>query len=218
MHAVSDLATVTYCPRQLYYRRREDDREPPPSIDERRALAFEYERLLTADDAALSARPIDPPPDEYRANLRRARDRFECWDGLADPAHREVPLSGRECRGIAGKVLEEPLAPSFISPGVPPERGVWEPHSVRAVALAKALSWEREHLVETAFVEYPSSGIVRKLSLTVRRKAAYRRAIRTVETMDGPPPRLTNSAKCDSCPYRERCGTPTRSLRSLLGL
>ncbi|MDL5362982.1 hypothetical protein [Halalkalicoccus sp. NIPERK01] len=217
MHAASDLSVAAYCPRQLYYRR-DDDREVPPSVAARRELAFEYERLLAADDASLSARPIDRPPEEYRANLRRTRERLECWDALVDPPHRDRLLSGRECRGIAGKVLDDPLAPSYVSPGAPPEQGVWKPHSVRAVALAKALSWEHEEAVETAFVEYPAHGIVREIALTTRRKAAYRDAVRAVETMDGPPPRLTYGAKCDACEYRGRCGTVTRSLRSLLGL
>lgn len=218
MHTVSDLAVATYCPRQLYYRRDEANREPPPSVSECRELAFEYERLLASDDATLSDRPIAVSPDEYRATLQRARSNLDCWDELAHPSNRNVLLSGRECRGIAHKVLEAPLAPSYISPGSPPKEGVWKSHSVRAVALAKALSWEYEQPVETAFVEYPIYGVIRKLSLTTRRKAAYRGAISAVEGIDGPPPRLKNSAKCDSCAYRERCGTRTRSLRSLLGL
>ncbi|ADJ13477.1 CRISPR-associated protein Cas4 [Halalkalicoccus jeotgali] len=216
MYAVSDLSTAAYCPRQLYYRR-DDDREIPPSVAARRELAFEYDALL-AGDAILEERPIERPPTEYREALGRARERLDCWDDLADPPHREVLLSGRECRGIASKVLEDPLAPSFVSPGSPPEQGVWEPHSVRAVALAKGLAWEREEPVETAFVEYPAYGVIRKISLTTRRKAAYREAIRAVESMNGPPARLKNSAKCGSCEYRDRCGTRTRSLRSLLGL
>lgn len=220
MHAVSDLAIAAYCPRKLYYHSREDqtDRAPPPSVANRRELAFEYDRLLAADDAALSERPIAVGPETYRATLRRTRDRLECWDTLADPPRRDAFLSGRECRGIAHKLLETPLAPSLVSSGRPPEQGVWEPQSVRAVGLAKALSWEREHPVQTAFVEYPTYGVIRRISLTTRRKAAYRSAVRAAEAIDGPPPRLQNSAKCDSCEYRERCGTRTRSLRSLLGL
>lgn len=217
MHAASDLALAAYCPRQLYYRSR-DDREPPPSVGRRRELAFEYERSIAADDAALAEAPIELRPKQYRATLRRTRDRLDCWDALTDPSRRDVLLTGRECRGIAHKVLETPLAPSYVSPGSPPDNGVWEPHSVRAVALAKALAWERERPVETAFVEYPAHGVVRRVSLTTRRKAAYRGAIRAAEAIDGSPPRLKNSAKCDSCAYRERCGTRTRSLRSLLGL
>lgn len=217
MHAVSDLSTAAYCPRQLYYRR-DDDREVPPSVGRCRELAFEYDDLLDAADAVLAAKPIELPPEAYREALGLTRERLGPWDELVDPPHRDVLLTGRECRGIASKVLEAPLAPSYVSPGAPPEQGVWEPHSVRAVALAKALSWEREELVETAFVEYPAYGVIRELSLTTRRKAGYRTAIHAIERMDGPPSRLRNSAKCDSCEYRERCGTRTRSLRSLLGL
>ena len=34
-------------------------------------------------------------------------------------------------------------------------------------------------MVERAFVEYPAYGIVREIALTTRRKAAYRRVLRT---------------------------------------
>lgn len=216
MYAFSDLALAVYCPRKLYYRRR-DDRDPPDAANERRALAFEYETLL-ADDAPLERRPIDGSPDEFRTNLERTRKRLDCWDRLVDPARRNVLLTGRECRGVAHKVLDTPLVPSVVSTGSPPDEGVWEPQSVRAVAAAKALSWEEETPVERAFVEYPAHGVIRTVSLTTRRKAAYRRAIRTLEAIDGPPPRLQNDAKCESCEYREQCGARSRSLRSLLGI
>lgn len=217
MYAFSDLALAVYCPRKLYYRR-EDARQVPDAVATRRALAFEYRTLLDADDALLRTRPIAVAPEEFRTNLTRTRDRLDRFEELADPPDRDVLLTGRECRGIAHKLLEGPPVPSIISAGRPPENGVWKPQSVRAVAAAKALAWERGTPVETAFVEYPTYGIVRRIELTTRRKALYRRAVRTVEAIDGPPPRLADDAKCSSCEYRDRCGVRTRSLRSLLGL
>ncbi|HMB51380.1 MAG TPA: hypothetical protein VKM69_12040, partial [Natronoarchaeum rubrum] len=115
------------------------------------------------------------------------------------------------------KLLDNPPRPSLISAGSPPEQGVWEAQSVHAVAAAKALAWEREQPVERAYVEYPAHGVVRPIDLTVRRKARYRKAIRTLESIDGPPPRLRDDAKCDSCEYADECGVRTRSLRSMLG-
>ncbi len=218
MYAFSDLALAAYCPRKLHYRRDDErGRDPPADVLERRALVFEYEALL-ADETFLEERPIAVSPEEFRTNLERARERFECWPELADPDGQNVLLTGRECRGIAHKVIEEPLAPSMVSAGAPPKEGIWEPQSVRAVAAAKALAWERETPVESAFVEYPTYGVVRRIAITARRTGTYRRAIRTVAAMDGPPPRLRNSAKCESCEYREQCGVRTRSLRSLLGI
>ncbi len=217
VYAFSDLALAAYCPRKLYYRR-EDDRDVPETVERRRELAFEYGRLLAADASLLRTRPIAVPPDEFRENLSRAHDRFERFEELADPPARDVLLTGRECRGIAHKLLEGPPVPSIVSAGAPPENGVWEPQTVRAVAAAKALAWERERPVESAFVEYPTYGIVRRIELTTRRKALYRRAVRTVEAIDGPPPRLADDAKCAGCEYRDRCGVRTRSLRSLLGI
>ncbi|SNR43685.1 CRISPR-associated protein Cas4 [Halorubrum vacuolatum] len=115
-----------------------------------------------------------------------------------------------------GTAAHVPQAPVIVSPGDPPERGVWKPQSVRAVAAAKALAWEQQRPVPRAYVEYPTVGVVREVTLTVRRKAAYRRALRTVRAIDGPPPRVDDD-RCMSCTYQERCGVGRRSLRSLLG-
>ena len=157
-------------------------------------------------------------PTQFRTNLACASERLDAWDELVDSPARDVLLEGREARGIAHKVLEEPLAPSLVFAGDPPPEGVWQPATVRLVAAAKALSWERESPVGRAFAEFPTHGVVREIRLTTRRKALYRRTIRAVESMDGPPARVANDEKCVPCEYRTECGTRTRSLRSLLGL
>lgn len=219
MPTFGSLARAAYCPRQLYYARREDGgREPPPAVRTKRELAFRYPSLRAASDGALADEPIDRPPGAYRAALDRLADRDD-WAELVDPAAREVLLTGRECRGVAHKLLGgDPPTPTVVSPGRPPDRGVWRPQRVRAVATAKALAWEREREIPAALVEYPTHGVVRRVDLTTRNLAAYRRTVRTVETIDGPPPRIDDEAKCGACDYRERCGVRTRSLRSLLGL
>jgi CRISPR-associated exonuclease Cas4 len=215
MHAFRDLETAAYCPRKLYYRRREGTLEIPDEVETVRSLAFEYDRLL-ADDAALLAAPIEPDPSTYRSRLDGARDRIDAWPALVAPPERDVHLVGREARGVAHKVLEDPLAPALAFAGRPPEEGVWEPQTVRLVAAAKALSWERQQPVEVAFAEYPAHGVVRPMELTVRRRAAYRRAVRTAASVDGPPARLDDEAKCEPCEYRDTCGTRTRSLKTML--
>lgn len=238
----SDLARAAYCPRQLYYTRRDDDRGPPPDVEKRRALAFRYRTLRDASDDVLRDSPVAVAPDVYREAIDRlaARDEF---DALCDPTDHDVLLTGKDCRGIVHKLLSEsesselsessettessessessesaPPTPVLTSPGEPPDRGVWEPQVVKAVAAAKALAWEREREIPRVLVEYPTHGVVRTVRPTTRKKAAYRTALRTVRSMDGPPPRLRGSDKCDACEYRSRCGVKTRSLRSLLGL
>ncbi len=216
----SDLRTAAYCPRKLYYARQDDDRGGPPAVDAVRDLAFRYDDLLESADSALAAEPIAVDPATYRERLETARDRLESrgrWATLCEPEVRDLLATGRHCRGVVHKVLADPLEPSLLSPGRPPARGVWEPHSVHAVAAAKALAWERETTVETAVVEYPAYGVIRRIDLTTRRKASYRRALRTVRSLDGPPPRVRNRSKCESCAYAETCGVRTRTLRSLLG-
>ncbi|WP_049969310.1 CRISPR-associated protein Cas4 [Haladaptatus cibarius] len=212
----SELATAAYCPRKLYYQR-QDDIEIPDLVAERRALAFEYESLLAADPSDLSDCPIAVSPEQFRSNLEHASE-LDAWPELASPSDRERLTEGKDCRGIVHKVLDlETPVPSMVFTGTPPEHGVWEAQTVRTVAAAKALSWEHERMVERAFVEYPAYGIVREIRLGTRRKAAYRRAVRTTQAIDGPPPRLKNQSKCEACEYRAECGVKTRSLRSLLG-
>ncbi|MFW5948436.1 MAG: CRISPR-associated protein Cas4 [Halolamina sp.] len=225
--AASDLGRAAYCPRQLYYAREQGDREPPAEVGTRRALAFRYPELRDASDATLADLPIAVSPAEYRGNLDDLAA-GERWDRLADPAARDVLMTGKDCRGVAHKLLaakdgaeeatDSPPIPVLVSGGVPPPRGVWEPQTVRAVALAKALAWERAREIPRAIVEYPAVGVVRPVRLTACKTARYRELLRLVRGLDAPPPRLDDDAKCEGCDYREACGVKTRSLRSLLGL
>lgn len=220
MPTFSDLARAAYCPRQLYYARREDeaDRGPPPEARARRDLAFRYPELREATDDDLEALPLDVDPETYRARLDELARRPD-WESLADPERTMVRLDGKDCRGVAHKVLGgDPPTPTLASPGTPPERGVWEPQAVRAVATAKALAWEHERAIPRAYVEYPAVGVVRTVRLTVRRVGTYRRVLRAVRSLDGPPSRIHDDAKCGACEYRGECGVETRSLRSMLGL
>ncbi|MDS0260142.1 hypothetical protein NDI56_12125 [Haloarcula sp. S1CR25-12] len=216
-HTFRELETAAYCPRKLYYRRRDGPPDVPEEIAQIRRLARDYERLL-ADDAALLSAPIEPDPTTVRERLRAASDRIEAWDAVVDPVDTDVYLAGKDARGIAHKLVgtDAGAVPSLVFAGRPPETGVWEPQTVRLVAAAKALSWERERSVERVFAEYPGYGVVREVEVTARRAGLYRRALRTAESIDGPPGRVDNDAKCDPCEYRDQCGVRTRSLRSLL--
>jgi len=207
----SDLALAAYCPRQLYYARR-DDRDPPEVHEAARCLATDYDSLSVASEAALATYDLAVEPPEFRSNLAASLDAHS----VADPAETAVSLRGKDAHGRVAKVHRDPLAPSLVSPGSPPEAGVWEPQSVRAVAAAKALSWREQTPAECAYVEYARHGVVRRVDLTTRKKAAYRRALRTARAIDGPPPRIHDDAKCGACDYRETCGTKTRTLASLL--
>ncbi|MDB2239029.1 CRISPR-associated protein Cas4 [Halorubrum ezzemoulense] len=225
----SDLARAAYCPRQLYYVRRDDERSVPPKARERIGLAFRYDELVDAPDRALRQLPLHRSPAAYRRNLDRLREREE-YGSLVDPASERGFLSGKDCHGTVHKVLEPsgeaedpdeteqspPPIPTLVSSGEPPENGVWEPQAVRAVGIAKALAWERERELPRALVEYPAVGVVREVRLTLRKKAAYREALRAARSIDGPPPRV-DDGRCSTCDYAAECGTRRRSLRSLLG-
>lgn len=217
MPTFTAVSQAAYCPRQLYYARRDGDDGPSREERRRQRLAFRYDELRGADDATLRDEPVALAPEAYRAALERLTERND-WAALRDPVEAHVSLAGKDCRGRVHKLVETACGPvpSFVSPGAPPERGVWEPQQVRAVAAAKALAWEREETTPHALVEYPAYGIVRTVRLTTRAKAAYRRALRAVRSLDGPPPRLRDTSRCRACSYRDRCGVRTRSMRSLL--
>ncbi len=219
----SDLRTAAYCPRKCYYRRAlpDEDRAPPPEVESIRGLEPRYEALLEAPPGELEREPIAISAVRYRDRLATTRDRLVDaghWDRLRNPHDRDVFAAGRHCRGVVHKVLAEPLEPVLLSTGDPPENGVWGPQSVHAVAAAKALSWEHGESVDRAWLEYPAYGEIRSLELTTRRKARYRRALRAVRELDGPPARSTNRSKCESCEFAAECGVKTRTLRSMLGL
>ena len=217
MPTFSELSRAAYCPRQLYYARKHDDGKPPDSVEEKQALAFRYRELRTADDETLAALPIERSPAAYREALDSLSTR-PVWEALCEPAETDYYVEGKDCAGMLHKVLAgDPPTPTLISPGEPPAEGVWKPQTVRAVAAAKALAWERKQEVECALIEYPTVGVVREVPLTTRRTATYRRVLRTVRSMDGPPPRV-NDSRCESCEYNSECGVSTRSLKSLLGL
>lgn len=222
MLAFSDLRTAAYCPRQLWYAR-QTDRSPPDSVAAVRDLATRYDDALANPDGVDADAPgsldddlLEVPVAAWLERVRGVREREPRFADLCDPAGVDVFLSGRECHGVASKVLPGPPIPSLVSPGRPPEQGVWEPHAVWAVAAAKALAWERERRVDEAIVEYPRYGVVRRVRLTTRKKAAYRRAIRTVRELDALPPRLEDTSKCASCRFAEECGVKTGTLRSRL--
>jgi CRISPR-associated exonuclease Cas4 len=207
-----DLALAAYCPRKLDYAER-SERGPPPRAERVKALADEYADLRDAPGDALRERPVAVGAGEYRYRLERLAER-EVWGLLVEPAERNVLLSGKDCRGYAAKVGTEP-AVTLVSAGEPPENGVWKPQGVKAVAAAKALAWREGESVERVFVEYPAHAVVRSVSLTTRRKAAYRTALRAVRER-APRPRCANGSKCESCEFEGECGAGSRSLRSLL--
>lgn len=216
MHAFREVETAAYCPRKLYYRRRSPDEETPDTVAARRDLAFAYPRLLRDDDTLREA-PIEVTPTQFRSRLGAAKARIDAWDHLVDPTERDAFLSGRDCHGTVHKLLDTtPPSASLVFAGAPPETGVWRPQSVRLLAAAKALSWERETQVERIFAEYPAYGVVREVSVDARRAAAYREALRIADSIDGPPARTQNRAKCDPCEFQSECGVRTRSLRSLI--
>lgn len=219
MQSFRDVATAAYCPRKLYYRRRDpDSREAPSAVRRCREVAFRYPELLD-DDESIRGAPVEVAPTTFRSRLGCARARLAVWESILDPDEREVMLAGKDCRGIAHKRFNTPDGPSLslVFAGEPPEDGVWHPQSVRLTAAAKALSWEQGTAVERVYAEYPAHGVVRAVDIGPRRAAEYREALRTARSIDGPPARVDNDAKCSVCEFRERCGVRTRSLRSLLG-
>ncbi len=205
----SDLRVGAYCPRQLYYRRHELDRTPPSSVSTRRELAFRYPELIDCAHDKLADTAVVVSPETFQQRLREARSRLTAWPSLIAPAARDVFVDGECGHGIVRKVLTDPLRPVVISPGKPPQQGVWTSHTVQAVASARALTVERtpSHPVDTAFVEYPAYGVIRKLQLTPERILTYRRVRSKISDLETLPESRQSRSKCEACQYRHRCRT-----------
>lgn len=213
MPTFGELGVAAYCPRQLYYQRQTDT--SPDRAASARALARRYEDILagTVDESRLDA-SLETVQDQ----LVTVRERFPAtWPELTNPTETDVLVRGRDATGEVPKVLgTTPPAPTLVTTGEPAPTGVWEPQAVRLTAAAIALAQNRGRSIGRGFVEYPGYGVVREVPVTQRRRATYRRVLRTVERMDGPPRRVDNKAKCDACRYQDECGVQSRSLASLL--
>ena len=216
MPTFREVAVAAYCPRKLYYRRRASDAElgPPPEVERIRALADRYPELL-GDETTLREAPIAVTPTQYRTRLGAAKAGLDAWDALVDPPERDVLVDGEETRGRIHKRLPGPSL-SLVFGGEPPDNGVWHPQSVRLVAAAKALAHEQRAPVERVYAEYPAYGTIRAVKLGRRRVGAYREALRTARSIDGPPARTNQTAKCEPCEFASRCGASTRSLLTKL--
>jgi CRISPR-associated exonuclease Cas4 len=212
---LSDLSLAAFCPRKLHYAR-QTDRTPPSTYQDALDLSQRYGDVFGPGSTDLPAEKLAVHPSTFREALRAAHTSHAAWEELVAPQGTDVSLSGKDVHGVVAKVLNDPLAPSLVSPGAPPPEGVWQPQAVKAVGAAKALAWERETPVQRAFVEYPRHGVIRSVELTTRHKAAYRRTLRSIRSMTAPPPRIDDDSKCETCRFADRCGVRTRSLRSLL--
>ena len=188
MPAFTELSKGTQRPRRSRSTRRENGccHESAEDVPERIDLAFQYGRLRQADPEVLATLPTVVSPEQYQQALHRLTDRDD-WTELIDPTGRRVYVDGQECHGTVDKLLREsdaPPKPSIVSSRSPPVIGVWQSDAVRAVAAATALGHERDQTIPWAIVEYPAAGVVRDVRLTARRKATYRRVLRTIQSAD----------------------------------
>jgi CRISPR-associated exonuclease Cas4 len=215
MPTFREVAVAAYCPRKLYYRRRASDADfgPPPAVERVRELAFRYPAVL--DGNGLADAPIEVTPAQYRANLGAAKAGLSAFAALCDPPARDVLVDGEDCRGRIHKRLPGPSL-SLVFAGDPPDQGVWHPQSVRLVAAARALGTVESATVDRVYAEYPAHGVIRAVDVGRRRRGAFREALRTAQSVSGPPPRTDSRAKCAPCEFSDRCGVVTQSLRSRL--
>lgn len=240
--AVADVANAAYCGRKAYLARDEERGEPPADVAAVRELAYHYETLLDRPTAAVRhvCDRVDAEPGTVAGEmeLELILERLSglrgdpLWDAVARPVREETVLRSERFVGRLDKLVRLPstsggpsnganaavLAPVRVAGGRPPTDGVWHSQRVRCAALHALLAAHRDGVGDRAVVEYPRVGAVRAFRLQERDRRALADAVDALDgaTRGHPPSRTSNPAKCNACRFRERCGVPTRSLRTRL--
>lgn len=213
---------------------------PPPEVRAVREFAYHYpalveepaatvERLCADRDVPLDA--VDPAV--VAAGLAERRG-TSLWEAVVAPLREETVLRSDRFVGRVDKLLRLPAGaldladderdedgaavPSFVATGRPPTTGVWRTQRVRCAALVALVEAAGYAVDGRAVVEYPRVGALRGLRVGPRDRRGLEDAVATLDDAERghPPSRTSNPSKCNACRFRERCGVPTRSLRSRL--
>jgi CRISPR-associated exonuclease Cas4 len=124
----------------------------------------------------------------------------------------EVEVDLRSSRlGLSGRldrlVIKGGL-PSIIRTGAAPQEGIWKKDRLQLAGYALLLGEQCGRKIDSGFVEYPRSGVVREAEIRgIDRARALRIRDRIQLMKEGALPDRPAGANCELCPIGERCST-----------
>ena len=161
------------------------------------------------DEAEMRARSKIP---EIANNLLRAIEDYGEEPMLAalSPIKTEPFLSSEKLnlKGVPSKMVnfEGLQVPSILRPGSCPDQGVWASDRIHVAALILILEAESGKELPFAFVEYVSSGVLRKVIIRSSDRREVLQIYRRVEKIkSGLMPERKEEKFCKECNFLEQC-------------
>jgi CRISPR-associated exonuclease Cas4 len=112
--------------------------------------------------------------------------------------------------GLSGRLdrLAPGLTPSLIRSGRAPESGIWKKDRITLAGYALLLGEKHKIRIDHGLVEYPNSGLIRKVQIhSVDRARVLRIRDRIKQIKEGRLPERPDDAPCQRCQALEICET-----------
>ena len=125
------------------------------------------------------------------------------------PFEPEVDLSSEKL-GLSGRLdrLAPGVTPSLIRSGRAPESGVWKRDRMAIAGYALLLGEKNKIRIDHGLVEYPSSGLIRRVQIhSVDRARVLRIRDRIRQIKEGRLPERPDDSPCQGCMASEICET-----------
>lgn len=218
---ISDIGLFMRCPRLLYFKPTEP-RPPDPSQlllkglilgisgtdgDIRSRLEKLSQEMLIIYRGQIDPLEISTAISEIEPILSEISQYISSTAGQLLPSDVEVDLrserlglSGRLDRLVAGTI------PSIIRMGRAPENGAWKIDRLRLAGYAVLIEEMLGKRIEYGLVEYPRSGVIRKVQIhSIDRSRVLRARDSILKIKEGWLPDRPSQVDCQKCPALERC-------------
>jgi CRISPR-associated exonuclease Cas4 len=171
-------------------------KESLASLEVELPLVYEIE----PEELALACRELEGMIQKIAQMLSLYRDHLFPCDAEVDLRSEKLGLSGRLDRLAPG------LTPSLVRTGQAPEDGIWKKDRFMLAGYGLILGEMHNTKINQGLVEYPRSGIVRRVQIhSVDRARVLRIRDRVRQIKDGRLPDRPESAPCDGCLELGRC-------------
>lgn len=214
---ISQVVRAQQCPLRLYIEREKPVEESPRyTIAKQVSYHLGYE--LDEEVIWREVRAIQPEMEEGMRDLLRGFIRACSTREWPRPKQTDVNVSSQEygIRGIVDKVFEGEPAFAITRSSEAPAMGVYRSDRLRVAAFTFCITETLGIPVESGWVEYVPSGILRPCIPSPRDRRMLLRAIGVAKrVLSGEVPAKPAAAPCDNCPYAGECAPAPRRFSDL---